>query len=298
MSPGPCALRACMAEVLAPKAGNVHPRAEFDDSTWSDFVVSAMVTAPILDRAAELGVGTTVLECVRATREAVGHNTNLGIVLLLSPLCAASPACEGGISPVELHDRLDSVLMATTQADAEAVYEAIRLANPGGLGSATEQDVANIPTVSLIDAMRLAANRDTIAALYVSGFAGVFDHVVRDLTSAQQGEDPSLDAAIVFAHLRQMSRTPDSLIARKCGVEVARETQRRASDVLGNGWPTTSQSQQSFNQLDDWLRADGRRRNPGTSADLVAAGLFVAFRSGLIRLPARWDSPLSSEPCV
>jgi len=35
-----------------------------------------------------------------------------------------------------------------------------------------------------------------------------------------------------------------------------------------------------------WLRADGNRRNPGTSADLVAATLFVALREELIPLPS------------
>ena len=35
-------------------------------------------------------------------------------------------------------------------------------------------------------------------------------------------------------------------------------------------------------EFDFWLRQDGHRRNPGTSADLVAAGLFVSLQDGKI----------------
>ena len=74
--------------MTAPKPGNVHRGADFEDVTYVDFVQSAVVVGPILERAAELGVGRTVLEAVRATREAVGTNTNLGTLLLLAPLAA------------------------------------------------------------------------------------------------------------------------------------------------------------------------------------------------------------------
>ncbi len=54
--------------------------------------------------------------------------------------------------------------------DAREVYAAIRLAAPGGLGRAVEQDVADEPTVTLLEVMRLAADRDDIAREYATGF--------------------------------------------------------------------------------------------------------------------------------
>jgi len=39
--------------------------------------------------------------------------------------------------------------------------------------------------------------------------------------------------------------------------------------------------------FDFWLRSDGHRRNPGTTADLIAAALFVLLRDGLIDPPYR-----------
>ena len=34
--------------------------------------------------------------------------------------------------------------------------------------------------------------------------------------------------------------------------------------------------------FDFWLRSDGHRRNPGTTADLIAAALFAGLRDGWI----------------
>jgi len=60
---------ACLLEVLAPKAGNVHPGAAFEAGDFEDFALSALVTAPILAKSAEQGVGASVLAAVRASAE-------------------------------------------------------------------------------------------------------------------------------------------------------------------------------------------------------------------------------------
>lgn len=267
---GQLAMQACVAEVLSPKAGNVHPQADFGDVTWLQFVTSAIVTAPILDCAGELGVGQTVLQCVSETRDAVGTNTNLGIVLLLAPLCAA-----------EHPQRVGEVLSALTIDDTRCVYEAIRMAQPGGMGKVNEADVDDpSPRAPLVEVMRLAADRDAIARQYVNAFADVFDHIVPELT----GYDGGLDDAIVAAHLKQMAREPDSLIRRKCGGDIALESQRRARAVL--------EAREAFDTLDDWLRADGHRRNPGTSADLVTAGVYTALALGRVSFPTAWSAQL------
>src|SRR5205085_12641217 len=128
--------RVCLAaiwEATARKAGNVHPSANFADVTYADFLFSAAAAAPEIGRAADRPLGDTVLAAVRATRAVVRTNTNLGIVLLLAPL-AKVPA------GAELRAGVADVLNQTTVADAAAVFEAIRLAAPGGLGKAKDQD--------------------------------------------------------------------------------------------------------------------------------------------------------------
>jgi triphosphoribosyl-dephospho-CoA synthase len=273
---GAAAWWACVLEVCAPKPGNVHPGAAFADVTWLDFIRSADAVAPWLDRAATNGVGDTVLACVRATQHAVGRNTNLGIILLLTPLCAAAAS-------LPLHQGVTQVLEAMTMRDARLVYQAIREARPGGLGAAGAADVREPPSISLRDAMKLAADRDAVARQYANGFADALGPVADDLAAPLPLPD-----RIVRAHLRQMARLPDTLIGRKCGMAVAEQSQRRAAAVLTAG----TAMPQAMADLDAWLRADGHRRNPGATADLVAAGLFVNLRRGVIAPPFPWATEL------
>jgi len=272
-----CIRLACRAEVLARKPGNVHPEAAFDDLRAADFLRAADAASPWLAEAGRLGVGRAVFEAVRATRECCASNVNLGICLLIAP-CAAADRDH------DFRESIEQVLAGLTIDDAAWVYRAIRVAAPGGLGEANEQDVAEEPTVTLRDAMQLAAVRDGVAAQYANGFRDVRDIGVRNLVAAApQG----VETAIVLAHLNFMAAMPDTLIARKCGEAVARESAEKARAVLNAGWPSPD-AQPHFEEFDVWLRADGHRRNPGTSADLVAASLFVALWWMAID-PARLD---------
>jgi triphosphoribosyl-dephospho-CoA synthase len=261
---------ACVLEATARKPGNVHPQAAFADVCHADFVRSADVVAPVLARAGETGVGQAVLDSVEATISVVGRNTNLGIVLLLAPL-AAVPAEE------LLRHGIHGVLDRTTVADSRLVYRAIRRASPGGLGRAPREDVAGEPTRTLVEVMRLAADRDRIAQQYANGFQDVLQFGVETLLAATERCDDR-ETAVIALHLALMAELPDTLIARKCGSAVARESAERAQHVLDEGWPETTAGRNEIDRLDAWLRADGHRRNPGTTADLVAAALFAAVR--------------------
>lgn len=263
---------ACLLEAAARKPGNVHPWAAFDDLTFVDFVRAAAAVAPVLAATREIGLGTAVLESVRATQRSVGTNANLGIILLLAPLCAIPE----GVRP---EDGIGDVLRATTVDDSMSVYEAIRQANPGGLGGAAEQDVAGTPTCTLTDAMRLAADRDLVARQYARDFEDAFWLASRlDLRAlSMAGQLPSWDATVIDGFLQMLVRRPDSLIARKCGSEVAAGASRRAQSALTEGWSCQQTKSPASTEFDGWLRADGHRRNPGATADLVAAALFLAL---------------------
>lgn len=270
---------ACVWEVTSRKPGNVHPQASFADVRYEDFIRSAELVAPVLAEAGRLGIGKAIRESVTVTRRAVGRNTNLGIILLIAPLAAvpqSRPLAEG----------IEDVLAALTVEDAAECYAAIREAQPGGLGQSDEQDVSGAPTIPLREAMTLAADRDRIAAQYTNGFRDVLDRGLKRLVApADTGDAAQWEEAIVTLHLRLMAELPDTLIARKCGWETAAESARHAQRVLQAGWPSSETGRQEFQTFDDWLRADGHRRNPGTTADLVAAVLFAALRDEAITLP-------------
>jgi len=257
---------ACQTEVLARKPGNVHPEASFDDLNADDFLRAADLVAPWLARATELGVGRAVYESVRATRESVTTNANLGICLLLAP-CAAA-AGQGN----ELRPALVRVLQSLNVDDSRWAYRAIRLAAPGGLGEAAQQDISDEPTVTLLEAMRLAADRDGVARQFATGFQDVFE---TGLLAIRDFSTHGIERAVIGTHLRLMAAKSDTLIHRKCGPETATESAQRAAAVLDTGWP--DQGDAELADFDRWLRADGHRRNPGTTADLVAATIFIAM---------------------
>lgn len=270
---------ACVLEATAAKPGNVHPRAAFPDLTFEDFVRSAEAIAPVLAHTLDRGVGRTIFQAIEATRAVVTSNTNLGIVLLLAPL-AAVPRDR------TLRAGIDDVLGRLTRDDAAWVYRAIRLAQPGGLGTTASEDVAHEPTGTLLEVMTLAAERDGVAAQYANGFAWVLQEGAPFLASIGGGDFAQhWEAAIIELQLRLMAEHPDTLIARKCGAEVAQEASRRARHCLQEfaGLPLESDKRtEVLIEFDHWLRADGHRRNPGTTADLVAACLFAAIREGMI----------------
>jgi triphosphoribosyl-dephospho-CoA synthase len=158
---------------------------------------------------------------------------------------------------------------------------------PGGLGEVAVQDIRAEPTQTLRQVMALAAERDLVARQYADGFGEIFDDGVPALARGLE-RIGSLEGAIVSCHLHLMASYPDSLIARKRGPVEAEESARRARLVLDTGWPHTSASRAALADLDAWLRAANRGRNPGTTADLVAACLFVALRTGRIQLPPQY----------
>jgi triphosphoribosyl-dephospho-CoA synthase len=276
---GQCATLACFLEATAPKPGNVHRGADFDNLAYPDLIVSAIVIGPVMENAPRRRLGETILDAVCATREAVATNTNLGTILLLAPLAAVPREQPLAHGIADVLSRLDA-------DDARLVYQAIRLARPGGMGQVAEADLADEAPADLIAAMRLAADRDLVARQYANGFQEVLHDVVPAIKSGlDRGWETS--HAIVHAQLTFMSRYPDSLIARKCGIETAQRAADHAAQVLQAGTPNDEAFWQAVADLDFWLRSDGHRRNPGTTADLIAAGLFVLLRDGIMEVGRR-----------
>lgn len=266
---------ACRLEVLASKPGNVCPAYNFADATVDDFLVSADAVAPVLAQSAELGVGAAILRAVELTVEKVGHNTNLGIILLLAPL-AAVPRREC------LSAGIRSVLNSLTVDDAVQTYRAIAAAAPGGLGTADAQDVGQSPDQNLRDCMRLAAERDLIAAQYSNGFRDVLEHGAWSLFHTRSWEDCA-DKRLAWLAVNMLATRGDSLIARKCGEQTSLDVQRRAHGVLQSGWPQSASGESRYAEFDTFLRDTHHRRNPGTTADMIAAVLFAVLRSGVCR---------------
>ena len=267
---GQMATLACLLEVSAPKPGNVHRGADFEDLTFYDFQTSAVAIGPVFDQAEKYRVGGIVLAALQATQAAVSTNTNLGLTLLMAPL-AKTTAFDKVAMQIVLND--------LNAEDAQDVYQAIALAGAGGLGQVESMDVAAAAPESLLEAMHAAEDRDLIAAQYGNGFVDLFADAVRPLREKLE-VGTILTEAIVETHVQFMSRHPDSLIARKCGVEIAEEAARRAHVVVDAGAQDLDLYVRELSELDFWLRSDGHRRNPGTTADFMGAAIFVGLIEG------------------
>jgi triphosphoribosyl-dephospho-CoA synthase len=187
---------------------------------------------------------------------------------------------------MRLGSGIAAVLRNLTPDDSRLVYEAIRLAQPGGLGTTDKMDVQGEPPANLLDAMAAARERDLIARQYVEDFSLVLDELVPAIVQGRQ-RGWSLTDAIIRCHVELIARHGDSLIARKCGIQVSHQASAMAAEVLAVGSPGEENYYQALADFDFWLRSDGNRRNPGTTADLIAAGLFVVLREGRIEPPYR-----------
>jgi len=241
--------------------------------TVDDFRRSARAAAPALCHPGR-SVGRRIRDAVEASWTTVPRNTNLGIILLAAPLIAAAEEGEGS-----LRERASRVLAALTVADAQDCFAAIARANPAGLGRVPAQDVAETPTVTLREAMSLAAARDLVARQYATDYRDVFAvGVARIAEDRLRGGSAKWTATLVF--LDFLAAFPDSHVARKYGADIA-ESVRCEADWLGQRLPEDADA--AFPKLLAFDRSLKERGiNPGTSADLTVASLLAFEISELL----------------
>lgn len=258
---------ACMAELSALKPGNVHMFADGHGMVVQDFIKSADASAQLI-ATPDLTVGERILSAVKATWDAVGCNTNLGIVLLAAPMVQAAYS-RHGFSQESLQEALDNL----TVDDAAKAYQAISLASPAGLGEVSEHDVHQAPSVTLLQAMQAATDRDLIAQQYAHGFIDVFAGV--QVYAEYSAKWERVAWAITAVYLSFLAKFEDSHIARKYGKETAQAIQQEAKkhfqDFISQENPKLYQA-----TLLAW-DADLKNRgiNPGTSADLTVATILA-----------------------
>ena len=264
-------LKACEIELQAFKPGNVSVYSAAHDMTVDDFRASAKASAqPITD--SDYSLGEKIYYAVRATREAVACNTNLGIILLCAPLIQAVQTNSG----MSLRQALGEVLQSTTEQDADWVFRAIVLAAPGGLGESDSQDVHEKASVNLTEAMALAAERDRIALQYTNCFKDVFEFTVLEYNRAfVLSGDSGWAALSVFAHM--LACFPDSHVERKYG--------KQYSEWIAEEMALLCKAMDSANKLEEILPMlksidevfKAKKINPGTSADMTVATVLVVL---------------------
>lgn len=298
-----CLELAILLEASAHKPGNVSVVTNFENTRYEHFLASAVATAASFERAAErgilvsdgkiqlteVGVGHIIKECVTDIDAwQHGGNTLLGTVILFVPMAVAAGMVlsEGTLEVQTLRKSLRHVVTSTTPQDAVDVYEAIRIANPGGLGKAPKLDV-NDPNstnailgekTSLYDVFKIAERYDSICSEWVNDYQITFDLAYPSLIEKVKSAK-DLDTAVIHVFLEVLAAHPDTFIARKVGFERSREVSLAAKEVLDLGLET-SRGQERLDRFDRELRESSNLLNPGTTADLIAAALALLVLGG------------------
>lgn len=267
-----CYQQACLLELRALKPGNVGYHANGHNMTVDHFVKSAEASSQAIVQDAN-NVGQRILRAVQATHSAVADNTNLGIILLAAPIVEAILRSR---SIKNIRANLFNTLSNLSVDDARQCYRAISIAAPGGMGEVSDEDLSDEPRVTLLEAMRLAQERDQIAFQYVNQYQDIFDYNLGVyLTCLRKWSSPEWAATAVF--LTQLKRVPDTLVKRKysllkaCGISDM--IAPLADKVLASRDPVIYESE--LLALDSLLKDNGT--NPGTTADLTVATIFVAM---------------------
>ena len=294
---GSCGVRACLLEASSEKPGNVSPKRGFADTSYGDFLRGSRALGPVLREAAlrgfgagvgeislgGVGVGFLVKEAVNAVRKShSGGNTHLGVSMLLVPLAAAAGLCaSSGEGFAGLRLCLKKIVSATTVEDSLDLYDAINMANPGGLGESaldvrdgSSKEKIRRRGLTFIRLMGYSAGRDMVARELSLGMPVVFGFVVPNLERNLK-KTKNQKKAITQTFLQTLAKHPDTLIARKTNPKKSRQITETAAKVLEAGGVYTKKGKAEIKEFDGQLRTQGNKLNPGTTADLITAALYI-----------------------
>jgi len=300
-----CLELAILLEVSANKPGNVNLVVGFEGTNHMHFLASAVAAAPHFRLAAErgmaaaegkialkdVGVGRIIRDCVAdISAWQSGGNTLLGTIILFTPLAVAAGMTKDEKGVFNLHvlrRNLKKVVEATTPEDAVAVYEAVGIAKPSGLGKAPDLDVNDPGSVkriieegiSLYQVFKIAASYDMVCSEWVNNYPVTFEYAYPLLVQNLK-EDGDLNMAIIHTFLAVLAKHPDTFIARKVGLKRACEVSAAAEEVLKSGGLRTTAGRERLREFDAMLRKESNVLNPGTTADIIAAALALAVLGG------------------
>ncbi len=259
-----------ICDVNALKPGNVGRHGGGHGMDYEDFVRSAKVVTPILcDR--QLGIGRKILSSIEATRATAHCNTNLGMILLVAPIIRVFQ--EHGLQG-HFRRTLASTLKSLGRQEAQDIFAAIRLANPGGLGKVDRYDVNSLPDIDIYSAMEAAQDRDLVALQYANGYREVADLGLKCLRN-QFDRWNNVEWAVVACYLMYMASFPDSHIRRKHGMDAAEQVKKRTKPVMEQfmSYDNPEDAREGLMILDRELKAS--ELNPGACADLTVASLLL-----------------------
>lgn len=265
-----------------PKPGNVHRTRDYTDMEFEDFIISGIVIGDTIRRATtdvdanNPQLGKYILEAVSETDRWIKNNTNLGIVMMITPIAVAAAISE---TFDDIRENIKLVMANTSVDDACDLYDAINIADAGGMGDQDEYDVSSDNAKkelrdngqTMYDVLKISAPWDMLAREMTSDMPAVFEigyptyHELKGVKTKNE--------ACVLTFLEILSQVPDTLISRKYGNDEALKISMMTRDLLK--MKDSPDFKERLQEFDDYLFKN--KYNPGTTADLTAASIFVSY---------------------
>lgn len=265
-----------------PKPGNVHRIRDYDDMVFEDFVISGIVIGDsIREACTDVDVenpelGKYILQAVSETDRWIKNNTNLGIVMMTTPIAVAAAISK---SFDDIRKNIKILMANTSVDDACDLYDAINIADAGGMGDQDEYDVASDSAKqelrqnnqTMYDVLKISAPWDMLAREMTSDMPAVFE--IGYPTYHKLREEKTQNEACVLTFLTILSQVPDTLISRKYGSDEALKISMMTRDLLN--LKDSEDFMDKVSEFDEFLYKN--KYNPGTTADLTAASIFVSY---------------------
>ncbi|AMK15602.1 triphosphoribosyl-dephospho-CoA synthase [Methanobrevibacter olleyae] len=273
-----------------PKPGNVHRTRNYDDMVFEDFIISGVVIGNTVEELANQSreiddlsnaeLGKYILQAVNETDKWIANNTNLGIMMMCIPIASAA-AISNNFD--EIQENVGHLMKSTTVEDAVNLYDAINVADAGGMGNHEEFDVMSekakdelrTNNQTMFDVLEISASWDRLANELTNRMPVCFDIGYPTFSNfLRTCEDVDvINKATVLTFITILSQIPDTLISRKYGDEIAESVSKKADEVLK--FKDDGSFVEKLLEFDDYLYENNY--NPGTTADLTATSIFISY---------------------
>ena len=268
-----------------PKPGNVHRMNDFPDMVFEDFLISGVVTGETIENATKhikkhgvenSQVGKYILNAINETDKWIKNNTNLGIMMLEVPIAQATIISENFN---QIQENIGLILKNSTVEDAINLYDAINIADAGGMGDQEEYDVQSENAKNelrennqtMFDVLEISSKWDQLAYELTNKMPTLFNTGFKTFQTIKK--ESSINNATITTFLTLLSQVPDTLISRKYGIECAKNISNKAKNILEN--KNNENFKKQLIEFDKYLFEN--KFNPGTTADLTASSIMLSF---------------------
>lgn len=243
------------------KPGNVDRCHDYPDTKLEHFLASVIFCRSVLEKAErkEGTIGDLIREATILTGRHNGGNTHFGAFILLIPLLF------GGNIP-----KAFELLKNTTIEDALLFYDAfahtavrVRENDELDINDPKAKEELKKRGMTFFDVMTYSAPHDLVAREITNGYS--LTRYTANLLFACKDKNP---ISIVFLQL--LSEYPDTFIAKKFGQEASDFVRTKAIEVI--------EGKMSPSELDLFCLEHGY--NPGSLADIMISGLYIALEEG------------------